>query len=219
MNVENNHSSRCFAGRKENETCESREMRRTFFAAFVAALPAQSFIMSCPDISFATSKDFQEVYEPDSDSWLLMDSLSVETDLLRSLSPSICLEIGVGSGAVLTHLATLLGPSAALYLGVDINPHATRLAQRTGKHNGVSLELVQTSLMDGLLPRLRNVVDVLLFNPPYVPTPSEELVGLGIQRSWAGGARGREILDRLLPFISVRSFLSLSSSCCFSNST
>ena len=57
--------------------------------------------------------------------------------------------------------------------------------------------VVRTDLLNGL--RLDGCVDVLICNPPYVVTPAEEMEGYGISISWAGGAKGMEVVDRLLP--------------------
>ena len=183
--------------------------------------------MSQVDISFARTSDFEHVYEPDADSWLLIDSLTAEVQSGAIGRPTVALEIGCGSGAVITHLALQLNargqqeprqqlavtpesplPSSSspcAYFATDINPRAVRLAARTAAHNRVPhVEFVQTAFVDALLPRLARAVDVLVFNPPYVPTPPEEMNGCGIERAWAGGARGREVLDVLLPQISVR---------------
>jgi methylase of polypeptide subunit release factors len=50
-------------------------------------------------------------------------------------------------------------------------------------------------------------IDVLLFNPPYVPTEDAELEGSqcdsGIASTWAGGLFGRKITDLVLDSLDV----------------
>lgn len=55
---------------------------------------------------------------------------------------------------------------------------------------------------------MEGAVDLLLFNPPYVLTPEEEVyrpwqgaAAAGIAAAWAGGHRGRQVVDRALPLI------------------
>lgn len=64
-----------------------------------------------------------------------------------------------------------------------------------------------TSLTSGLLSRLRCGVDVLVFNPPYVPTIDEEAYDaqdLGnLAGAWAGGMDGMHVTNTLLEQIDV----------------
>ena len=89
------------------------------------------------------------------------------------------------------------------YLATDLNPKALDAARRMAEHNHLSLDLVQTDLASALLPRLRGKIDILIFNPPYVVTPEDELHEAqrkkDIEASWAGGRDGIEVLLRLLP--------------------
>lgn len=153
-----------------------------------------------PLYSHAGRGDFREVYEPAEDSFLLIDALEKDADRLQRMSPCVCLEVGSGSGVVSAFLASVVGPSA-LYICTDVNPAAAQCTAETASCNRVSLQPLITDLADSLLPQLCGKVDILLFNPPYVVTPSEEVGSTGIEAAWAGGERGREVTDRFLPAV------------------
>ncbi|KAG9262169.1 methyltransferase N6AMT1 [Astyanax mexicanus] len=153
-----------------------------------------------PLYSHAGRGPFSEVYEPAEDSFLLIDALEKDADLLRESRPAVCLEVGSGSGVVSAFLASVIGPEA-LYLCTDLNPAAAQCTAETSRCNKLDLQPIITDLMECLLPRLNGKVDVLLFNPPYVVTPSDEVGSHGIEASWAGGNRGREVMDRFFPMV------------------
>ncbi|CAH0478526.1 unnamed protein product [Peronospora belbahrii] len=143
-----------------------------------------------------------DVYEPAEDTFLFVDALQAELPQLVALDPTICVEIGCGSGAVFVYLATQLQQLGvqSMFLATDINRLATSVAQQTAMNNGAqTFDLVRTDLLQCYEHRIQGLVDVLLFNPPYVPTPSKEVGSMGIEAAWAGGRHGRQVINRLLP--------------------
>nr|XP_027785150.2 methyltransferase N6AMT1 [Marmota flaviventris] len=142
---------------------------------------------------------FGDVYEPAEDTFLLLDALQAAAADLAGVE--ICLEVGSGSGVVSAFLASMIGPQA-LYMCTDINPDAAVCTLETGRRNNVQIQPVITDLVKGLLPRLKEKVDLLVFNPPYVVTPPEEVGSHGIAAAWAGGRNGREVMDRFFPLAS-----------------
>lgn len=154
-----------------------------------------------PDLTHLGSADYEQLYEPSDDTFLLIDALSADIAGLRQLRPAVCVELGSGSGTVITHLTSLLAPTVAS-LATDINRAANTATVLTGTRNGQRIEAVRMDLLSALRP---GTIDVLVFNPPYVPTSPEELHDAeargDISAAWAGGERGREVLDRLLPHI------------------
>lgn len=141
---------------------------------------------------------FSDVYEPAEDTFLLLDAL--EAAMAEFKGVEICLEVGSGSGVVSAFLASIIGPQA-LYICTDINPKAAACTLETARCNKVHIQPIVTDLVKGLLPRLKEKVDLLVFNPPYVVTPPEEVGSHGIEAAWAGGRKGREVMDRFFPLV------------------
>jgi release factor glutamine methyltransferase len=191
-----------------------------------------------------SSGAYARVYEPQEDTWLFCDALAADAPRLRAALPALVVEVGPGSGAVGVALLRLLAAPPALAppvaVAVDINFSACAAAASTAAAAApppLAYEAVCGDLLTALLPRLAGAVDVLLFNPPYVPTPAAEVPsaaamaglaaravarggaaagsaasggggggdddGVALSASWAGGERGRAVLDRLLAQLPV----------------
>lgn len=133
-----------------------------------------------------TLGDTDCVYEPAEDSFLLADAA-----LKEAAQGMRILEIGAGSGFV---SAVLLANLKDIYLvATEINPHAARCARAN------RVEVIRTDLFKGIKnekPEKR--FDLILFNPPYLPTSKEEKVPGWLNYAFDGGISGREILDRFL---------------------
>ena len=145
----------------------------------------------------------QEVYEPCDDSFALVDALLADRMKLLEHRPAVCMEIGCGSGYVITSLALMLRQDGlgVHYIATDMNPHAVMGTRETLEAHGVHADLINTDIASGLEKRLAGLVDVMVVNPPYVPTPEDEVGAEGITASWAGGENGRSVIDRILPVV------------------
>ncbi|KAL7418161.1 methylase [Mrakia frigida] len=159
--------------------------------------------IATPNLDHLTKLDYEVVYDPAEDSFILLDALELDVPELRA-GPSgrVCVEIGSGSGIVSSFIGSILGGTDALYLATDINPHATKCTLGTGLQNSVAINPILTSLTTSLLPRLDHKIDILLFNPPYVPTSLAEMDltqnAPGIGSTWAGGEDGMDVTAVLL---------------------
>jgi release factor glutamine methyltransferase len=122
--------------------------------------------------------DPAQVYQPEADTYLLLEVSR------REVKPGDrVLEVGTGSGTIAAGL-----PGGARVTATDINPHAVQCA----RHQGV--EVVRADLFDGI----RGPFDLVLFNPPYLPTQPEERIDDWLEYALDGGESGRAVIERFL---------------------
>uniref|UniRef100_A0A8C5QBN0 Methyltransferase HEMK2 n=1 Tax=Leptobrachium leishanense TaxID=445787 RepID=A0A8C5QBN0_9ANUR len=181
------------------DTPAGRQTRISALGGPDPAFVTEESMVPTPLHSHVGHGDYVNVYDPAEDTFLLIDALEKDVQELKS-RVEICLEVGCGSGVVSAFIASLLGPDAWC-LCTDINPLAASCTLETAQANKVLIEPIVTDLVKGLLPRLHGQVDLLVFNPPYVVTPSAEVGSHGIEAAWAGGKNGREVMDRFFPLV------------------
>jgi release factor glutamine methyltransferase len=123
--------------------------------------------------------DQEEVYEEAEDTCLLLRAAVEEVR-----PDDFVLELGCGRGVI----SKTIAPLAQRVIATDINPIAVDLLRREG------IETVRADLFSGISWRF----DLVLFNPPYLPTGEEEVLEGWLNSAFDGGATGRETINRFL---------------------
>jgi release factor glutamine methyltransferase len=128
----------------------------------------------------AVIKTNPSVYEPSEDSFLLADAALSEIKGSERL-----LEVGCGSGIV---PAVIKANTGAKIAGIDINPDAAKCT----KENGID------AIRGDMLSCIKGKFDMIIFNPPYLPTSEEERTGGWLNTALDGGDDGRRVIYRFL---------------------
>mgnify|MGYP003362311979 CR=1 FL=1 len=161
-------------------------------------------MLPTPDVKIA---DTEKVYDPAEDSFLLLDLFEKLRDYFKEKQfvhkTPLVVEIGTGSGIVSTFINKHIFPNG-YFIATDINPYSCVSALQTNKANATTFnfDAVRCDILSAVDD---HVIDVLVFNPPYVPTddvPSiptdkeEEYKWMDIALN--GGPTGMDVTNKVL---------------------
>lgn len=132
-----------------------------------------------------------EVYKPAEDTFLLLDSIVV------SQGDSV-FEVGSGSGLIGLYLASL----GANVVCSDINPIAVELIKKNFLLNQRIIRGnfdIRTGDLFSVLDS-KDSYDIIVFNPPYLPTSNKDLIGGSgwFDKAVNGGINGLDVIERFI---------------------
>lgn len=130
-----------------------------------------------------------EVYEPAEDTFQLLEVIEIKKG-------ETVLEIGTGCGIIAIDCARM----GADVICTDINPYAVDLARRNYLRNKAYLignvEVRYGDLFSAI--RTDEKFDVIIFNPPYLPTKLEDHVGGWFDVATDGGVDGLKVTKKYM---------------------
>ena len=129
------------------------------------------------------------VYIPSDDTFLLAENLEIKKG-------QSVLEIGTGSGLVSMYASLLTDDVTA----TDINYNALELAEKNFKLNNINT--IKLEFGDLFEPVKNEKFDVILFNTPYLPTDSDDIINDDLNYAFDGGLDGRKVIDRFINEVS-----------------
>ncbi|MET9678453.1 HemK2/MTQ2 family protein methyltransferase [Streptomyces sp. NPDC006482] len=126
------------------------------------------------------------VYRPQTDTWLLAQALSHE----EMGAATDVLDIGTGTGA----LALSAARTGAHVAAVDVSWRAVVTARLNSFRQRLPLRVMHGDFANRTRGRR---FDIVLANPPYVPSARPRPPTRGVARAWDAGPDGRAVVDRL----------------------
>ena len=127
------------------------------------------------------------VFQPRSDTWMLADVLRTQTLPAGAAVLDMC----TGSGA-LAVAAALRG--ARDVTAADVSRRALLCARVNARLNGARVRTRRGDLFAAVGDAR---YDVIVSNPPYLPSAGDALPERGASRAWEAGDDGRVLLDRI----------------------
>jgi release factor glutamine methyltransferase len=122
-------------------------------------------------------KYHEQVYQPEADTYLLLKAVMAEIK-----SDDRVIEIGTGSGKIAGEAYKI----SKYVTATDINPYACRSAAALGP------EVIRTDIAAGICFGF----DLVIFNPPYLPTGEGERIDDWLEYALDGGISGRETIEK-----------------------
>ena len=90
--------------------------------------------------------------------------------------------------------------SSSYVTATDINYNALELAEKNFKLNNI--DTIKLEFGDMFEPVKDKKFDVILFNTPYLPTDSDDIINDDLNYAFDGGLDGRKVIDRFINEVS-----------------